>query len=729
MVHLHTKEYFCPMDPEVRQQHPGYCPKCGMALETHSLTPSTQIIYTCPMHPQIQQNHPGDCPICGMKLEPQEAAIEDNSEYDDMLRRFWIAAILSIPVLILGMAHILPTWQLVLTTPVVCWAGWPFFVRAWHSILNRSLNMFTLIALGVGTAYLYSVVAWGFPNLFPSSFYYEGSLPLYFESAAVITTLVLFGQVLELRARSKTNQAIKALLNRAAKSAWIVQNDSEKEIPIDQVQVDDILRVRPGDKIPVDGAITEGKSFIDESMVTGEPMPVQKSVGDFVIGGTINGTGSFLMRAQKVGHTTLLSRIIQMVTEAQRSRAPIQSLVDQVSAYFVPLVVIIATLTFLLWSFFGPEPRLIYGLVNAVAVLIIACPCALGLATPMSIMVGMGKGAENGILIKNAEALEKLEKVKTIVIDKTGTLTEGKPKVVHVITDGNWDQNKIIQLAASVEKNSEHPLAKAVLNEAKDQKIPLLNVSEFDSITGQGVSGQVDGQTIWIGHAKALQEKGIIVSNDFQNQARKLQSQAQTVMFMTINQKLVALLAVADPIKSTTPLAMQELHQMGLKVIMLSGDTEHTAQSIARELNIDEFHANISPEAKQNFITKSQEGKELIAMAGDGINDAPALAAADVGIAMGTGTDVAMESADINLVKGDLMGIVKAIHLSHAMMKNIRQNLFLAFIYNILGIPIAAGVLFPFTGLLLNPMIAALAMSLSSFSVIVNALRLRYIKL
>ncbi|MCE5318247.1 MAG: heavy metal translocating P-type ATPase [Parachlamydia sp.] len=698
--------------------------------------------YTCPMHPEIVQDHPGNCPICGMALEPKNVETKaDDSEYKNMRLRFWLGLAFSIPVFLLAMGsmistfdHFIPTnlsrWlQFILSTPVVLWAGWPFFERGWRSIVNHHLNMFSLISLGVGVAYLYSIIVFFFPEAFPPSFLLDGEVPLYFESAAIITVLVLLGQVLELKARSQTSQSIKALLGRAAKSAQVIVNAEEKEIPIDQVKVGDILRVRPGDKIPVDGKITEGKSNIDESMITGEPIPVQKEVGSAVIGGTINQTGSFLMQAEKVGSKTLLFRIVQMVAEAQRSRAPIQSLADKVAGYFVPAVVLVAVLTFIIWAWIGPQPSFVYGLVNAVAVLIIACPCALGLATPMSIMVGMGRGAEAGVLIKNAEALEKLEKVKTIVVDKTGTLTEGKPKLTQVISNEQGKENEILRLAAAVEQNSEHPLAASIVEGAKERSISLPKVENFQSITGGGVIGKVENHEVLVGKSNFLQERKINGVTTLQQKAQELQKQAHTVMFMAIDGQAVGLITVSDPIKSSTPNAIQQLHQLGQKIVMLSGDNEQTAQSVAKKLNIDEVHAGVAPENKQEFIQKAKGKDGFVAMAGDGINDAPALAAADVGIAMGTGTDVAMESADVTLLKGDLIGIVKAIHLSHAMMRNIRQNLFFAFIYNALGIPIAAGILYPFTGLLLNPMIAALAMSLSSVSVIGNALRLRNTKL
>lgn len=698
-------------------------------------------IYTCPMHPEIREEQSGDCPICGMALEPIIAdAPSDDSEYRDMLKRFWIGLVLTIPVLLLALSDLFsglentisPTvsrlLQFILSTPVVWWAGWPFFDRAWKSILNRHLNMFSLIALGVVVAYLYSLIALFFSHVFPAPFQHQGQAPIYFDTAATITVLVLLGQVLELKARNQTGLAIKALLGRAAKSARIIENGEEKKISIDHVKVGDILRVRPGDKIPVDGNIIDGKSLVDESMVTGEPIPSEKKVNDLVIGGTINQTGSFLMRAKKVGNATLLARIVQMVADAQRSRAPIQSLADQVSSYFVPAVIMIALGTFIIWLVFGPQPSFVYAIVNAVAVLIIACPCALGLATPMSIMVGMGRGAEAGVLIKNAEALEKLEKVKTLVVDKTGTLTEGKPKLVQIFAFQATKEQEILRLAASVEFNSEHPLASAIVQAAQEQSLVLSKVENFHSITGEGVSGQVEGHEVLVGKLSYLQDRQIDISS-LQVQMQNLQNESQTLMFVAIDGKYTGFLAVSDPIKKSTPDAIKRLHQLGLKVIMLSGDNHKTAQAVAEKLGIDKFYADVAPQNKQEFVKQIQGKREWVAMAGDGINDAPALAAADVGIAMGTGTDVAMESADVTLVKGDLSGIERAIRLSHGMMNNIRQNLFFAFIYNFFGIFIAAGILYPWTGLLLNPIIAALAMSLSSLSVVMNALRLRYLKL
>lgn len=647
--------------------------------------------YTCPMHPEVLQDHPGSCPICGMALEPKSPLNEpDPSEYNDMLKRFIIGAVLSFPVAYLAMSSRLPMIQFYLSTPVVLWAGFPFFKRAYQSILTRNLNMFTLIALGVGSAYIFSVVSLFFLNQH-----------VYFETAAIITVLVLLGQVLELKARSQTNGAIKALLEKGAKYARLIQNGQDVEIPISDVKVDDLLHVLPGDKIPVDGIITEGRSAVDESMITGEPIPVEKSAGDPVTGGTLNQLGSFVMRAKKVGSDTLLSRIVQMVAEAQRSRAPIQSLADKVAKYFVPAVIIISFFTFATWMYFGFG--LSYALTNAVAVLIIACPCALGLATPMSIMVGMGRGAESGILIKNAEALEKLEKVQNIVVDKTGTLTIGKPRVTAITPLAPWSENTLLSLTAAVEQNSEHPLAGAIIQEAKKRTLIIPKVTDFFSVTGKGIGGTIEGHKIRIGNLSFL---------------KVAETEAPSHVYIAIDDQFAGSIKVEDPIKATTKQAINQLHSLGIKIVMLSGDNAETAMKVGKELVIDEVHGGMSPQDKIEFIKKNKP----IAMAGDGINDAPALAEADVGIAMGTGTDVAMETADVTLVKGDLLGIVKAIHLSHAMMKNIRQNLFFAFIYNIAGIPLAAAGL-------LDPMVAALAMSLSSVSVIANALRLRYIKL
>lgn len=697
------------------------------------------MIYTCPMHPEIHQNHPGNCPICGMTLEPKEPTSEpdDNSEYRDMLRRFLIGVILTIPVLILATIQMFPSirnavpdtasrWlQFLLSTPVVLWCGWPFFERAWHSVVNRSLNMFSLIALGIGAAYFYSAFAVLFPNVFPDSFKEKGELFIYFEAASVITVLVLLGQVIELKARTQTSQAIKALLNRAAKSGHLIVNGQEQEVPLDQIKVGDILRVKPGEKIPVDGDVIEGSSFVDESMITGESVPVEKKVKDNVTGSTINQTGSFLMQAKHVGNETLLARIVQMVSEAQRSKAPIQKLADVVSGYFVPIVILIAIITFIVWSAIGPEPRFVFALVNAIAVLIIACPCALGLATPMSIMVGVGRGAEMGVLIKNAEALEKLEKVNTVVMDKTGTLTEGKPRITQIVTSNNWQEEDLLKIAASVEKNSEHPLALAIVQGAQERKLTIPNVAQFNSITGGGVSGVVENKRVLVGKLNFMGESRVSGIDSLMNQAKGAQEKSQTVIFVAVDGQAAGFIVVADPIKESTPKAIEDLHRMGIRVIMLTGDNKQTAQAVGKRLGIDEVHAGVNPEDKITLVQQLKKEGRIVAMAGDGINDAPALAAADVGIAMGTGTDVAMESAGVTLVKGDLNGIVRAISLSRATMSNIRQNLFFAFIYNALGVPIAAGILYPFTGLLLNPMIASAAMSFSSVSVIMNALRLK----
>jgi Cu+-exporting ATPase len=738
--------YTCPMDPEVKQQGPGSCPRCGMALEPMTvIAPATKIEYTCPMHPEIVRNEAGSCPICGMALEPRTVtAEEENPELVDMQRRFWASLLLTIPVVVIAMGHLIPGpsldkfasrstlgWiELVLATPVVLWGGWPFFVRGWQSIVNRSLNMFTLIGLGVAVAYFYSLIAKLFPEIFPSSFRaMSGEVPVYFEAAAVITTLVLLGQVLELRARSRTGAAIRALLGLAPKTARRVRDDgSEEDIPLDQVHPGDRLRVRPGEKIPVDGVVVEGVSAVDESMVTGEPIPVEKRAGDRVIGATVNGTGTLVMQAERVGAETLLAQIVQMVAEAQRSRAPIQKLADVVSAYFAPAVVVISIVTFIVWALAGPEPRLAYALVNAVAVLIIACPCALGLATPMSIMVATGKGATVGVLFKNAEAIEVMHQVDTLVVDKTGTLTEGKPKLVTVVPAQGLDERRLLQLAASLERGSEHPLAAAIVAGAQERGIELMKAQSFDSITGKGVSGRVDGYTISLGNHKLLDDLGLD-PGALATQAEALRSDGQTVMFVVIDTQLAGLLGVADPIKATTLEAIKQLHEEGLRIVMLTGDSSTTAQAVAKKLNIDEVVAEVLPDQKVEVIKRFQSAGRLVAMAGDGINDGPALATAHVGIAMGTGTDVAMESAGVTLIKGDLRGIARARRLSRMTMRNIKENLFFAFIYNALGVPIAAGALYPFFGLLLSPMIAAAAMSFSSISVISNALRLQRARL
>ncbi len=741
-----TAIYTCPMHPEIEQQGPGTCPKCGMALEAKGIpAAATKTEYTCPMHPEIVQDEPGNCPKCGMALEPRTvSAEEDNEELIDMSRRFWFSTVLSIPVFLLAMiADLIPQWlpeglsmqsvqwiEFALATPVVIWGGWPFYVRAVQSVVSWNLNMFTLIGLGVAVAWTYSMVALLMPDIFPPVMQMEGGLvDVYFEAAAVITTLVLLGQVLELRARSRTNAAIQMLLGLAPNTARIVrENGKEEDIPLENVKVGDILRVRPGEKIPVDGTVIEGESNVDESMVTGEPIAVAKSEGEKLIGATVNGTGSLLMRAEKVGSDTLLSQIVNMVAEAQRSRAPIQKLADIVAGYFVPAVVLIAILSFVVWYTVGPEPRLAHAVVNAVAVLIIACPCALGLATPISIMVGTGRGAMEGVLIKNAEALEIMEKVDTLVVDKTGTLTEGKPELVTIVSvDGNDDNNNL-RLAASLERASEHPLAEAIVRGAESREVELVAVEDFQSITGKGVTGTIAGKHVALGNAKLLQSLDVDPGS-LPEQAEKLRAQGQTVMLLAIDKQAAGLIGVADPVKATTAKAIADLHAEGVEVVMLTGDNKTTAKAVAEKLNIDRVEADVLPDQKANIVKELQAMGKTVAMAGDGINDAPALAQAHVGIAMGTGTDVAMESAGVTLVKGDLRGIVKARRLSRATMKNIRQNLFFAFIYNSAGVPVAAGVLYPVFGILLSPIIAAAAMSFSSVSVITNALRLRKIKI
>jgi Cu+-exporting ATPase len=701
-------------------------------------------IYTCPMHPQIRQVGPGNCPICGMALEPEVASLDapPNPELADMTRRFWLGAVLSLPPVVLEMGgHLvgghglidetLSNWiQLVFATPVVLWAGWPFFVRGWQSLVTRNLNMFTLIAMGTGVAYIYSLIGTIAPAIFPANFRgHGGAVAVYFEAAAVITVLVLLGQVLELRARAATSGAIKALLALAPKTARRVGEDgTDHEVQIDSLNVGDKLRVRPGEKVPVDGVILEGRSWLDESLVTGESMPVSKEAGGKVIAGTLNQSGGFVMRADKVGLDTLLSQIVQMVADAQRSRAPIQRLADRVASWFVPTVIVVAIAAFAAWARFGPEPRMAFGLVAAVSVLIIACPCALGLATPMSIMVGVGRGAQAGVLIKNAEALERMEKIDTLVVDKTGTLTEGKPKVVAIVAATGFQENEILRLAASVERASEHPLADAIVRAAKDRSLDLSETKEFDSPTGKGVTGKVDGKSIALGNSKFLGSIGI-EAQSLEAESERLRSDGATVINIAINGKLAGLFAIADPVKASAPEALKALAAAGIKVIMLTGDNRTTANAIARQLGISDVEAEVLPDQKSAVVSKLQKAGRIVAMAGDGVNDAPALAAAEVGIAMGTGTDVAMESAGITLLGGDLGGIVRARRLSQATMSNIRQNLFFAFVYNAAGIPIAAGILYPSFGILLSPIIAAAAMALSSVSVVGNALRLRVTKL
>ena len=769
------------MHPEVRDVEKSDCPICGMFLkpedevakdDSHASchgkdTDSSGVksvkggkydkvpadydgtVYTCPMHPEVRDVRNSGCPICGMALEPETLTIgeEDTSELDDMTRRFWICTVLTVPLLIYVMSgmfdlnvvnfsqygissKILQWAELVLATPVVLWGAAPFFVRGWQSIKSRNLNMFTLIAIGVGAAYIFSIVATFFPDIFPDSFRdASGQVGVYYEAAAVIVTLVLLGQVLELKARSQTSGAIRALLELAPPTARRVdENGEEVEVSLDEVVTGDKLRVKPGEKLPVDGTVIDGNSNVDESMVTGEPIPVSKVAGDTVTGGTVNGTGTLLVEAVNVGADSVLSKIVQMVAEAQRSRAPIQRLVDQVAGWFVPIVIVTSIITFIVWAIFGPEPAMTYALVNAIAVLIIACPCALGLATPMSIMVGTGKGAQNGVLIKNAEALESMEKVDTIVVDKTGTLTAGKPELTAIDAQVGQDEDEFLALVASVESASEHPLAEAIVRAAQERSLIIPKATDFNSTTGEGVQAVVDGKKVAIGNSKLMESLNSF-DNELSTKADVRRKDGETVMFVAIDGKAAGIISVADPIKPSTKEAISLLHDAGLKVVMLTGDNEKTAQAVANKLGIDEVHADVSPEDKNRIVKEMQDSGKLVAMAGDGINDAPALAQANVGIAMGTGTDVAMESAGITLLKGDLMGIAKAYKLSHATMRNIRQNLFFAFIYNALGVPIAAGVLYPIFGLLLSPMIAAAAMSLSSFSVIANALRLRRLKL
>lgn len=740
-----TAAYVCPMCPEVRESKPGACPSCGMALEPEFPQVRARTEYTCPMHPEIVRAEPGACPICGMALEPRSVAQaeEENPELREMTLRFWISLALTAPLLAIAMGDMLPgmpvhrllttRWQswleLLLATPVVLWGGAPFFQRGWRSILNRSLNMFTLIAMGTGAAYGFSLIAAILPGIFPAAFReMNGQPPLYFEAAATITTLVLLGQVLELRARSRTGAAIRGLLDLSPKTARVVRHGNEKDVPLEHVQSGDLLRVRPGEKIPTDGIIVEGGSTVDESMVTGESAPVAKVLESLVIGGTVNGTGSFVMQAERVGRETLLSQIVQMVSQAQRSRAPIQRLADRVAAWFVPAVIAIAVITFIAWALLGPQPRLAHALINAVAVLIIACPCALGLATPMAIMVGTGRGAKSGVLIKNAQALETLEKIDTLVVDKTGTLTEGKPKVVSVQsvrseTLGSVNENTLLQLVASVEQHSEHPLGGAIIAAAKDRKLNLLQISDFRYLPGRGVTAVVDGKRVAAGNNALFVELGIPVTEKTGFPAA--QQAGATLVWIAVNGKLAGVLEIADAIKPSAARAIRDLKAEGVHIVMLTGDTHATAQKVAEALGIEEFEAGILPDQKLSAIDRLQSEGRVVAMAGDGINDAPALAKADVGIAMGTGTDVAMESAGITLLKGDLAGIVRARKLSRATMRNIRQNLFFAFIYNSIGLPVAAGIFYPVFGLLLSPILAAAAMSLSSVSVIANALRLR----
>ncbi len=735
--------YTCPMHPEIRQKHPGDCPKCGMALEPDMPEVSREKTeYTCPMHPEVVQDGPGACPKCGMALEPKtvEVAEQENQEYLFMKNRFWVSAVFSLPVLIIAMrdffglevlgqtfgSGFLHWAEFALATPVVLWGGWVFYVRAWRSIVTWNLNMFTLIGLGTAVAYGYSVVAVFFPEIFPPSFRSEdGTVGVYFEAAAVIVTLVLLGQMLEQRARSRTGAAIKALLGLAPKTARRIEEDgTEQDVPLDQIQVNDRLRVRPGEKMPVDGRVLEGSSNVDESMITGEPMPVEKKEGDPVIGATVNAKGSLVIQAEKVGADTVLSQIVHMVAEAQRSRAPIQKLADLVAAYFVPAVIGVAVIAFIVWSLIGPEPSMAYALIAAVSVLIIACPCALGLATPMSIMVATGKGATFGVLFKDAEAIETMRMVDTLVVDKTGTLTEGKPKLTDVITAEEWSPSDLLALAGSLERGSEHPLAAAIVSGAEERGVTLEKAQHFDSHTGKGVSGSVSGKPVLLGNRRLLEDFKISLEA-MEKEAEKLRAEGKTAMYVAVDGKVAGIVSVSDPIKETTPEAIDKLHKEGIRIVMLTGDNKATAKAVAEKLGIDEVAAEVLPEDKVNTVKRFQGEGKIVAMAGDGINDAPALAQAQVGIAMGTGTDVAMESARVTLVKGDLRGILRAVLLSKATMRNIKQNLFFAFFYNALGVPIAAGILYPIFGLLLSPMIAAAAMSFSSVSVVGNSLRLK----
>jgi P-type Cu+ transporter len=736
-----SAKWSCPMHPEVESDLAGDCPKCGMALERVIVAAPAQQ-YTCPMHPEIIRDQPGGCPICGMALEPMLVTEdeEENHELIDMTRRFWVSLILTVPVFLIAMGDLLPgqpigillsttarPWiELLLATPVVLWGAWPFFVRGWRSVVTLNLNMFTLIGLGVGVAYVYSVVAVAMPDLFPAAFRdANGHVAVYFEAAAVIVTLVLLGQVLELRARSQTGAAIKALLGLAPKTARrISASGDEEDVPIEAIQVGDQLRVRPGEKVPVDGKVIEGHSSVDESMVSGEPVPVEKVANDQVVGGTVNGTGGLVIQAEKVGADTLLSRIVQMVADAQRSRAPIQKLADTVAAYFVPLVVVVSILTFIVWAVWGPDPALAYALINAIAVLIIACPCALGLATPISIMVATGRGASMGVLFRNAEAVELMRKVDTLVVDKTGTLTVGKPEVSAVLTADNWDEKTVLSFAGSLEVGSEHPLSDAIVTYAEGMGVDLSSAEKFASITGKGVTGIVDGRATAIGNAALLRDRNID-PGDLAQRADEHRAKGETAMFVMVDEKIAGVIAVSDPIKESTHDAIRSLHEENVSIVMLTGDNAKTAQAVADSLGLERVFADVLPDQKLAVIKDLQADGHIVAMAGDGVNDAPALAQAQVGVAMGTGTDVAMESAGVTLVKGDLRGIASARALSHATMRNIRQNLFFAFAYNGLGIPVAAGLLYPAFGLLLSPMIAAAAMSFSSVSVIGNALRLR----
>ena len=740
----HGTKYTCPMHPEIVQDGPGSCPKCGMALVPMVPTVPRTKEYTCPMHPQIRSDRPGSCPICGMALVSVEGVEEDNAELRDMTRRFWVSAVLSVPLVFIAMAPYLGIMQplglapkarsyveFLLGTPVVLWGGWPFFHKFWLSLKNRSPNMYTLIGLGVGVAYVYSVLAVFVPGLFPAEFRMHGGdeVGAYFEAAAVIVTLVMLGEVMQLRALGQTSQAIRQLLELAPNTALRIEADGrEVEVPLVEVRVGDRLRVRPGEKVPVDGAVVEGSSNVDESMITGEPVPVPKKQGDRVTGATINGKGTLVIRAEKVGSDTLLAQIVHMVAQAQRTRAPVQRLADLVATYFVETVIAMAVVTAVVWGFFGPQPALVYALINAVSVLIIACPCAVGLATPISITVAMGQGALNGVLFRNAEAVEKLRDVNTLVVDKTGTLTLGRPQLVDVSVERGLDEREALGLIASVERASEHPLAQAIVKGAEERGARLEAVSNFESITGQGVRGTVGGRSVAVGNRRLMETLGTL-SSAFAQKADALRAQGKTAMFAAIDRQVCALIAVADPIKETTPDAVRSLQAEGVSIVMLSGDARATAEAVGRQLGIDQVMGEVLPEQKAEKVKALQAEGRIVAMAGDGINDAPALAQAHVGIAMGTGTDVAIESAGVTLVKGDLRAIAKAIRLSRATMRNVKQNLFFAFVYNALGVPIAAGVLYPFFGLLLSPIFAGAAMALSSVSVVSNALRLRRVRL
>jgi Cu+-exporting ATPase len=739
-----SSHYFCPMCAGVESERPGSCPKCGMALEP-SARSARKTIYTCPMHPEIERDSPGSCPKCGMDLEPKyvDARTEDDGELRSMSRRLWFAIGLGLPVVLLAMLPMagvpLDDWlsaqavrwiELALSTPVVLWAGWPFFERGWRSILTWNLNMFTLIALGTGTTYAYSLVVTLFPGLVPAELQEHGHAPVYFEAAVVIVALVLLGQVLELRARRRTGSAIRELLALAPPTARLIVDGTEREVPLEQVRAGDSLRVRPGERIPVDADVVDGSSRVDESLITGEPMPVEKRLGDEVIGGTVNTTGTLVVRAKRVGDETVLAQIVRMVADAQRSRAPIQRLADVVAGYFVPAVVLVALATFAAWAWFAPaQPAFAYALINAVAVLMIACPCALGLATPMSIMVGVGRGAREGVLIKDAAALEAMEQVDTIVVDKTGTLTLGRPTVTCVLPLGDRSEDDVLRLAAAIEQASEHPLGRAIVEQVRERRIEPVHVSDFEAITGRGVQGRVGHEWVRVGNQAFLEEHGTHGLDAVLSQAENLRAEGATVMYIAVDEHLVGLIAVSDPIKATTGDAVRSLHELGLRIVMLTGDEERTARHVGEQLGIDDFEAGLTPQGKHDRIERLKREGRKVAMAGDGINDAPALAAADVGIAMGTGADVAIEAADMTLLRGDLAGIVVAVKLSRRVMRNIRQNLVFAFVYNLLGVPVAAGLLYPFFGILLSPMIAAAAMSFSSVSVIANALRLRSARL